>query len=246
MKKLSLPNVTVCAAAPYPTLDLRAIEISRSMVDFADAVLVTAHHVKNPSCRVEYIDLTDFTWLNWYSQFSLTEMINHVHTDFVLRIEADGYVIDPDAWNPEFLEYDYIGARWPWITDGHDVGNGGFSLRSKNLLEILSRMNYTRPPDQDDIFICRDARDHLESLGIKFAPARIADQFSYERRVPDKSTFGFHGIWNLPHHVDVDEMVFMADQFPEYVVKKPDYLELIEKYEKRGKVSVANILKSRL
>ena len=44
-------------------------------------------------------------------------------------------MLDGAAWRPEFLDYDYIGAVWPHVLDKYNVGNGGFSLRSKALLE---------------------------------------------------------------------------------------------------------------
>jgi hypothetical protein len=43
--------------------------------------------------------------------------------------------VNPAAWDPEFLDWDYIGAKWFWAEAGKRVGNGGFSLRSYKLLE---------------------------------------------------------------------------------------------------------------
>ena len=49
-----------------------------------------------------------------YSDFVLKQVIQHIRTPWVLLIQWDGYVVDPSAWRAEFLDYDYIGARWPW------------------------------------------------------------------------------------------------------------------------------------
>ena len=39
-----------------------------------------------------------------------------------------------------FIEYDYIGAPWENSQHGYYVGNGGFSLRNKNLMiQILEQ-----------------------------------------------------------------------------------------------------------
>ena len=71
-----------------------------------------------------------------YSYFCIKELANYVDTSHCLLIQWDGYVINEDAWQECFLEYDYIGAPWNYF-DGRNVGNGGFSLRSKKLLSIL-------------------------------------------------------------------------------------------------------------
>src|SRR4029079_18721760 len=62
-----------------------------------------------------------------------------IKTPFVLFVEWDGYVIEPRAWHPSFREYDYIGAKWiDNAADGMNVGNSGFCLQSKRLLDRLA------------------------------------------------------------------------------------------------------------
>ena len=56
----------------------------------------------------------------------------------MLLIQWDGYVVNPEAWDPAFLGCDYLGAKWYWHDDGMRVGNGGFSLRSRRLLDALA------------------------------------------------------------------------------------------------------------
>ena len=65
----------------------------------------------------------------------LQELHDHISTAHALCIQWDGYVLNAQAWDASFLDYDYIGSVWPQFGDGHRVGNGGFSLRSKRLLE---------------------------------------------------------------------------------------------------------------
>lgn len=61
-----------------------------------------------------------------YSRYCIKELHKQVQTDFMLVIQWDGYVLNANAWNPEWLKYDWIGAPWEWYTDGMQVGNGGF------------------------------------------------------------------------------------------------------------------------
>ena len=132
-----------------------------------------------------------------YSRFILQELHKHIHTDFVLIVQWDGYIINPDAWKPEFLDYDYIGAVWPWHPEGLRIGNGGFSLRSRVLCQLTASPQFVYKDINEDDMICHLNRDFLVSNGIKFAPEEIARYFSFERELSNIKTFGFHGDFNF-------------------------------------------------
>jgi ADP-heptose:LPS heptosyltransferase len=128
-----------------------------------------------------------------YSYFCIKELNKYINTTHCLVVQWDGYILNGDLWNEEFLDYDYIGAPWLY-SDGRNVGNGGFSLRSKTLLEILEKDDFISALHPEDDAICRTYRPYLEeTYGIKFAPQDLAESFSYELREPNQKTFGFHG-----------------------------------------------------
>ena len=105
------------------------------------------------------------------------EIGQHITTSHVLVSQWDGYIINESAWKKEWLDYDYIGAVW---SDGV-VGNGGFSLRSKRLMDALKDDRFNAPFFPEDEKICRDWRKVLESeFGLKFAPPEVASDFSIE------------------------------------------------------------------
>lgn len=130
-----------------------------------------------------------------YMDFCIFGADEHFDTDFALVVQMDSFVANPNAWSDEFFEYDYIGAPWqeplhPGLPDSYKtpytkdllVGNGGFSLRSKNLYSALKKVEKQRPYNEgEDVFICLNARKELQSLGVKFAPYEIAKKFSVER-----------------------------------------------------------------
>lgn len=143
-----------------------------------------------------------------YSHFMMKELSKHIETDYILVIQHDGYVINADAWKPEWLQFDYLGACWEWYpNDGRQrVGNGGFSLRSAKLHKILSEDDRFIPVNEpgvnlhkeEDHCICRVYGNILEQeYGIKFAPVEEARNFSIEswrNPVPVyRGQFGFHG-----------------------------------------------------
>ncbi len=149
-----------------------------------------------------------------YSKFILKELHKYIETKYCLIVQHDGFVRNPENWNNEFMQYDYIGATW-WYKDGKNVGNGGFSLRSKRLLELCANLptNATHPEDH---IICRDMRPYLESKGIKFAPESLANQFSFEGyNQPGTYTnqFGFHGSRAFRKPPDPKKTGFIINQF---------------------------------
>tara|TARA_R100001377_G_scaffold84988_1_gene69865 strand:- start:1700 stop:2308 length:609 start_codon:yes stop_codon:yes gene_type:complete len=142
-------------------------------------------------------------------EFTIKELNDYIKTDFMLLIQSDGFISNPNMWSDTFFDYDYLGARW-WHNDPHikyaksenivcknSVGNGGFTLRSKKFLEEASKLTYDGY-SPEDAFLCIKNYDTLTEAGIRFAPDHIADRFSLE---PDGlrlggslgRSFGFHG-----------------------------------------------------
>jgi hypothetical protein len=114
----------------------------------------------------------------------------------------DSWIINPAAWRPEFLEYDYIGAPWQHrLVEEHPdvaVGNGGFSLRSTALAHRCREFSRPRLVPEDHL-ICFNHRKELEAEGFRFAPIDVASEFAFETIAPEPRApmpFGFHGAFN--------------------------------------------------
>ena len=131
-----------------------------------------------------------------------------LRTSHALGIQWDSWVVAPDAWQDEFLNYDYVGAPW-WYNDGMNVGNGGFCLRSTKLLRFVRKHRDQFPciTDLDDDLYCRKYRPALQGVGFEWAPEPIAQAFAFECVRPDKSArhFGFHAAYNFDYGCEDDE-----------------------------------------
>ena len=182
-KMLYLPDITLIGVDCVGKERLqRAADASCKDIEFGDVVLLTDVGIKSKE---------------QYSEFVIKELTKYVKTKYALVIQYDGYVVNAAAWSNDFYQYDYIGATW-WYRDGCNVGNGGFSLRSKKLLDICATDKvfkvHTHP--EDDV-ICRRNGRYLQSIGIRFAPEWVAKKFSVEgyRQKDNQYTnqFGFHG-----------------------------------------------------
>jgi hypothetical protein len=82
-----------------------------------------------------------------------------------------------------------------WPKEGHQVGNGGFSLRSKKLLQWTSTLT-DWAGQNEDAFIVSGKKEELENQGLKIAPVEVATRFSVENEMTSEhglhNVFGFH------------------------------------------------------
>ncbi|MEN7538094.1 DUF5672 family protein [Aurantiacibacter flavus] len=199
-KRLPLSSVTLCAVSSTNLVaTLEAMRLTMQYVDFADAILCThdAGVADQTEGAIRVVPIERLTSAKAYSHFMLTRLVDYINTEHCLVIQWDGHVIDPARWRSEFLDYDYVGASWPQFDDGYEVGNGGFSLRSKRLMEACLRPEFTAH-HPEDVAIGRTNRALLERLGLLFAPVAIADAFSAERSGNPAKSFGYHGAFHMP------------------------------------------------
>lgn len=194
---LVLPNVTLIGVdCKDISRLLTAAEISTRDIMFGAVKMLSSGHSKHPFV----VKCKPILSKEAYSKFIMKDLINYLDTDFALIIQHDGYVLNYKAWDPDFLNYDYIGATWNY-KDGMNNGNGGFSLRSRKLLSILQSDIAIRQTHPEDHHICRTYRRYLEDkYSIKFAPDEVANRFSIEAfgtTFPGANKysgqFGFHG-----------------------------------------------------
>ncbi|MBU3580229.1 hypothetical protein ICN17_09480 [Polynucleobacter sp. 73C-SIWE] len=232
-----MKDVTICSIdCITPDLSAEAIKISTKNIDFGDSILFSDRLL---SGKFRSIEITPLKSRDDYSRFVIQELLGHIKTKFLLIVQWDGYVTNPRAWTNEFLEYDYIGARWPWHKDGLTVGNGGFSLRSTNLMrEVLNLQVGKDCQVNEDELICRLLRPQLETYGIRFAADKVADMFSYERATPEIETFGFHGLFNMWRHCDDSELIKQLEGLNPSTHLSVEYLELMLQYLQQKKFRV--------
>jgi hypothetical protein len=206
---LHLKEVTlVCFDTRNIDAALESMRLSLVQVSFNKNILFTSESLcskehlseaKDLNIKLEFID--DVQSITDYSHFILARLNKYIHTNYCLITQWDGWVINKDFWDSNFLNFDYIGAVWPHHNE-NQIGNGGFSLRSKKLLEsskelILNDSDFSPSLIEDD-YICREKREILESkYQIKFPSSEIANRFSIEGNGILDNCFGFHGMNNF-------------------------------------------------
>ena len=193
---LELPNITLVAVSGlgYKVPENREA-LKKSCRDINFAV----------SKYLQYKEIVDIDSWNRHIIYNLPD---YIETSHCLLVHPDGYVIHPELWNPEWLQYDYIGAPWPLPQDDYSyrsesgkiqrVGNS-VSLRSKKLMDLVATREWKSyyGNTNEDGFICCHNREWLESQGCKFASFEVAIHFSKEHELPENAgidTFCFHSL----------------------------------------------------
>lgn len=192
--KINLPNVTLLIAdcVDYNRARL-SFDHNLACANFYSAKLLSHNAPKLPGD----VQIKQITNITEYSYFMIKDLANYFDSEFVMVAQWDGFIWNPELWEDEFLKYDYIGAPWPdsLLTHGapkkFNVGNGGFSIRSKRLQDFLRDDENITLHRAEDVAICQLNRAYLEKCGFTFAPYEVAERFSLENG-PAVKRFGAH------------------------------------------------------
>lgn len=192
---LKLPNVTLVLLSGLgyrQKANVHALEYSQRGIEFGEVLYLQLGHIKN---------------IDSWSKAAIYDLPKHIQTDYCLLVHENGFVVNPASWNPEWLNYDFIGSPWPLPQDNYSyrdeegaivrVGNS-VSLRSKKLLDLIATREWRSYYGfyNEDGFITCHHRKWLESQGCKFAPLEVAKYFGRELDIPENQDvakpFVFH------------------------------------------------------
>ena len=214
-EKLQLPQVTLVAMTSVNVkATIQAMEYSMRGIDFGDAVLITHKKPFGLPKTIRYSHTSKLTNIDDFNYKMVYELGDHIKTDYALIVHADGFVVHPEMWRDEFLDYDYIGAPWPLPKEGDTttyrdiygnicrVGNSA-GIRSKRLMDFPKKANvpwegeyaYGKMWFYEDGFICCKIRHLLEAEGMRIAPLEVAKYYSHEQMISEVqgiTPFAFH------------------------------------------------------
>jgi hypothetical protein len=166
--------------------------------EFVEEILETELHQGAGRISLENLGVENLETQTAYSRIlSSREFMEKIPTETFIVFQTDS-MINPNHKDllEKFLQYDYVGAPWPW--DHLKVGNGGFSLRKRSkMLHIINTTPRYKGAYEDQYF----------SVGSKLArpykPSHTqAMEFSIEQVYSPKS-FAIHNAWKyLPDHIE--------------------------------------------
>lgn len=206
---------------PTKTDNLEIIKriINRSCrdLDFESVKVLTPHIDSDHLFGIEKVKVHPMD-AREYNRFMLQDLHKYVDTPHVLTFQTDGFILNPQLWDDDFLNYDYIGAPWA-DPQPLRVGNGGFSLRSQKMLKRGSELEYedgvglninAEVSPEDHILLRHNARKMSD---MKIPSLGTAMRFSYENPIPEcpyaspLTSFGFHGVFQRGYENDPFRML---------------------------------------
>jgi hypothetical protein len=205
---LELNNITLVAVTSV-NIDahIKALEYSCRGINFGEVKLLSDITPKNLPSNITHIHIDKLTHpigenlggaKNQWNYFLVYKLGSYIDTEYAIIIHHDGFVVNPESWNPDFLNYDYIGSPWFLPSDNFSyrdingeiirVGNS-VGLRSKKLMDLPSKIdlewksfhNYWN----EDGFISVNNRHIFIEHGMKFADLNIAKSFSHGCMIPE-------------------------------------------------------------
>ncbi len=205
-----LPNVTLAAMTSVNLYEtVKAMKFSMREIRFGDAVLISDRKPFYLPKNIRFSKTDKLDDIDKFNYKMTYELGSHIRTDYALIVHADGFVVNPDKWRDEFLDYDYIGAPWPLPQNDYAyrdkkgnicrVGNS-VSIRSKRLMDFPSEhhVKWEKVYDDvynEDVFLCCHIRNEMEEYGLSWAPFETALFFGREHPLPENEgiePFAFH------------------------------------------------------
>lgn len=208
-------GVTLCCVdCVNPDLAAFALDMSRRGADFSRVLLLSDERPSVLPAGIEWIELPEKLDKDGYNLFILRRLHSYIDTRHVVTIQTDGWLIRPELFRREWLEFDYVGAPWAkerWHADKSLVGNSGCCLRSKLLMETTARLadedlirRECRGDIYDDVVTCYVLYDELVRRGMRFADPDTAADFAIELSTRHGQfigqTCGYHGRRHAPTH----------------------------------------------
>lgn len=218
---LELSNVTLVAITSVRMDEhIAALKYSMKDIKFGEVkLLIGGYYNYSPEVYFDLVNnnisiesVPSMKNIDEWNKAVIYELPKHIKTDYCILIHDNGFIVDASKWNPEWLNYDYIGAPWPLPQAGDNVSyrdinrniirvGNSVSLRSKKLLELPTREFLDLPWQafhgwtNEDGFICVNNRHYYEMRKCKFAPLEVAVHFSKENEISENKgidTFCFH------------------------------------------------------
>jgi hypothetical protein len=219
---LNFNDITVVSVNGHNDGYFAVLAIKKSMAELPGSrgLLMALTRPSNLTDDIEFIPVEPMDYFQ-YSVFIMHCLHYHIHTEFALVVQDDGWVLNGRNWDNTWFNYDYVGGpchaalvgnqfytNYMWIDKpgAVQIMNGGLSLRSQKFMRTPTEHGIVYKLSQHAIFLNEDiqlgllVRNLLEKHGVVFCPIEKALTFSFEYLGPKihdgldlKKVLGHHG-----------------------------------------------------
>lgn len=183
---------------------IKALKYSMRGIEFGEVLLISHKKPLFLPKDIKFKYITQLKSIDDFNYNMVYELGGYIETEYALIVHYDGFVVNPNAWDNKFLNYDYIGSPWPLPPENNKsvyrdiygnvcrVGNS-VSIRSKKLLDFPKQENIEWIGEEwngkiyhhEDAFICCKIRHLLYAAGMEIAPLELAAKFGHEHMIPE-------------------------------------------------------------
>jgi hypothetical protein len=128
---INLKDITlICVTSVKLDESINSILHCSKDINFAEIKLVTHENILVDS-KIKTEKCRHLTSIEAYSHYMIYDLYKHVDTEFCLTVQHDGFIVNSQLWNNDYLKYDYIGAPWK-IRDDCYLNPDGKHIRVGN------------------------------------------------------------------------------------------------------------------
>jgi len=155
----------------YIILD-KAIKYAKTYIDFFDVKFFSPLH----GFKKQFVNGSE------YSQWVIKNLPYEIESEYYLIMQWDGFIVNPNKWNTDFLKYDYLGG-------GGGLQNGGFSLRKTSKMRKLSNIKYCDYFGNEDSFyslffndVCKNVNKNDDRFDENFYKECVENEWIYKNQ----------------------------------------------------------------
>ena len=111
---ISLENISLVAITDGEENEcINAINFSSKNITFKSKLLFTPNiEFYDVNKEIEIIGISKIKNISEWGKFVIFELHKYIDSDFIILIHPDGFIVNPQSWSDDFLNYDFIGAPW--------------------------------------------------------------------------------------------------------------------------------------
>ena len=109
-----LTDVTLVAVSTHQVeAAVAALDYSRQGLDFGEILLVSHQNPLGTDAFYRFAPIYPFSSVGDWGKYVVFDLHKQIKTQFALLVHEDGFVVNPEGWNAQWCDYDFIGAPFP-------------------------------------------------------------------------------------------------------------------------------------
>jgi len=176
--------------------NIEALKKCMSLMDFGAVKFLSHQKPDNLPNEITFEYCTELKSIYDFDCYAFSELGKHIDTSHMLMVQDHAYILRPELWDDDWLQYDFIGAPWP-ERDAFISASTGEMV--KKLLDLPKKLGLPVVEDRgytnDDGLVNSYYRKIFLENGIKYPSVHVASRFAYENPIPENEgvlPFGFH------------------------------------------------------